>query len=210
MASDLEREERYKQARKRYQQMKRKEAEEYERYYQSLTTGKKWLIFKLVVIACTLISLLFTIDTLFLPTSFKNGHIAKSNRQIEFSNISGKGTTPIILDNGKRIWVPIRVMVIGQKRGLSVEYTSIFKDIKSVSLWDTIGWEKYTPDYSLVKTFPVIPLILLFPLLTFFIKSRSHTFLLLFNFSLYFMSLFLVVILYSNDRWIQLIPFILI
>ena len=200
-----EREERYKRARQRYKQMQRKEAEAFDRYYQSLITGKRWLYFKIVVGACALTSLLLILDAVFLPTVLKEEFIAKSNHQIIYANISGEKTTPIMLENGKKAWVPDYVMAEGKRRGLTIEYTALFDDIKSISLWNKQKWEIYTPDYSIIKTFPFVPLFLFLPLVTFWFKSKTYTFIVFYNFSIYFMSVFLFVILYSNNRLFHLI-----
>ncbi len=200
-----EREERYKQARQRYKQMQRKEAEAFARYYQSLISGKKWLFFKGIVIACALTSLLLILDNVFLPTALKEEFLAMSNRQIIYANISGEKTTPIILENGKKAWVPDYVMAKGKTQGLTIEYTALFNDIKSINLWNKEKWEVYTPDYSVIKTFPFVPLFLFLPLVTLWFKSKSYTFIVFYNFSIYFMSVFLFIILYSNNRLIHLI-----
>lgn len=205
--NQTDQERRFKMARKRYQEMKRKEAEESERYYQTITTGKRWFGFRIVVLISTLLSLLFVLDTLLFPTIFKKEYVTQSNPFIEYSNFTGEKTTPIILENGKKIWISPQVMIHGEKEQLAIEYTSLFKDVKSIHLWHFDRWESYSPDYSLVKTFPLISLILLVPLFTFLFKSRTYTFIMFFNLSFYFMPFVLFVILLSNDRWFHLITF---
>lgn len=203
-----DRDERYRRARMRYQQMKRKAEEEGERYYQSLTTGKKWLTFRIIVLSCTLMSFLLTMDISVFPATIQPTYIAQSNLRIAFNKLTGGNTTPVIFDNGKKAWIPYRIVELGDTDDLYIEYTSIFDDIKSIQMWQDGRWEKYTTGYSIINTFPVIPVMLLLPLFAYLYKSRTYTFVVFYNFGYYFMPFVLLLALFSSNRWLHLLYFL--
>jgi|SRR5690554_1390674 len=203
-ASEI-REEKIKKAQQRYEQMKRREAQENERYFKSITSGKIWKRFKTVMMTCTFISLLITLDMLYLPTKTLEAQISMKNTRITYSGANGATTSPVIFDNGQKAWIAIPFIEMEQTNNFYLERTLFFKDIKYVKIWINNEWKAYTPDYSLVSTFPLIPLVLLLPLLTYFLKGRTYTFTLLFHTSLYALPIFLLTVLISNDRWAHLL-----
>lgn len=203
-ASEI-REERIKTAQKRYEQMKRKEAEENERYYQKITNGKLWKRFKLLMYACTFISILTTLDLYVFPTQIQVSQIAMKNPRIGYSGSKNHSTSPVKFENGQKAWIALPFIEMEQENYLYLERTLFFKDIKHVKIWRNYEWREYVPDYSLVSTFPLIPAVLLLPFLTFLIKGRTFTFSMLFNFSLKGMPFILILFLLSNERWAHLL-----
>ncbi|PKR80939.1 hypothetical protein CW751_07165 [Brumimicrobium salinarum] len=199
------REEKMKQARKRYEQRKRYEAAENERYYKSLTTGKLWRRFKIIMFTCTFLSLLISMDLYLFPSHLMMNQISKQNTQIGYSGAGNLPTSPVQFENGQKAWITIDFIDLSQKNYLYLERSLFFKEIKSVKIWRNFEWRSYVPDYSLVSTYPLIPAILMFPLITFLIKGRTFTFSIFFQISYKFMPFFLLGFLISNDRWAHVI-----
>lgn len=208
-ASEI-REERIKKARMRYEQNKRREAEENDAYFRTLTNGKWWKRFKRVMYVSTLISLLMTLDMLYFPAVTEVSQIVKVNTSSRYSGANKHSTSPVIFENGQKAWLSQKFIEMSKYEYLYLEKTPLFKDIKYVKVWQFDRWVYYTPDYSLPSTFPLIPFMLLFPLLTYFIKSKTYTFTIFFHLSMYAIPLFLFVVMFSNDRWIHLLTFGLI
>lgn len=208
-ASEI-REERIKKARMRYEQNKRREAEENDAYFRTLTNGKWWKRFKRVMYVSTLISLLMTLDMLYFPAVTEVSQIVKVNTSSRYSGANKHSTSPVKFENGQKAWLSQKFIEMSKYEYLYLEKTPLFKDIKYVKVWQFDRWVYYTPDYSLPSTFPLIPFVLLFPLLTYFIKSKTFTFTIFFHLSMYAIPLFLFVVMFSNDRWIHLLTFGLI
>lgn len=203
-ASEI-REERIKEAQMRYENMKRKEELENERYYQKITNGKKWKRFKITMYACLFFALLFTIDQFILPTKTIEARISEKNVKLQYAGTGDEISSPVIFNNGQKAWISLNTIALEENNYLFLERTFFFKEIKSVKVWRYNDWYKYTPNYSIISTFPLIPLILLLPLLGYYIKGRTFYFSLLFNLTTYLMPVFIIVILISNDRWAHLI-----
>lgn len=199
------REDRIKEAQKRYENMKRREALENERYYQKITTGKRWKRFKITMYACTFFALLFTLDQFVLPTRTIGAKISEKNVNFKYAGESNEASSPVIFDNGQKAWISLSMIAMEETNYLFLERTFFFRDIKYVKVWRYNEWYRYTPDYSLISTFPLIHLTLLLPLLGFYIKGRTIYFSMLFNTTTYLMPVFLIAIMLSNDRWAHLI-----
>lgn len=199
------REERVNEARQRYENMKRREAEEDKRYFHNITTGKNWKRFKIIMLACTFMSLLISLDALYFSTQTIPSKIVNKEAFKAHRGSNSRSTTPVIFENGQKAWIPLDFVFMEKSNFIYLERTPIFKDIKYVKIYSYNRWHYYTPDFSLMSTFPIIPLVLLIPLFTFFIKAETIYFSVLYHTSVKFMPVFLIVLLISNDRWAHLI-----
>lgn len=198
-------EERVKEARKRYENMKRKEALENERYYQNITSGKNWRKFKIVMFACTLISLLVILDSRIFTSQTIPTTIVSKDIQTSYGRSPNNQSLEVVFENSQKAWIQRSFLGMADNNFIFLERTPLFKDIKYVKFYEHDRWFYYTPDYSQSSTFPLIPLTLLIPLLTFFIKGKTVYFSMLYHGSVKIMPLFLIAFLYSNDRWAHLI-----
>lgn len=198
-------EERVKEARKRYENMKRKEALENERYFQNITSGKHWRRFKTIMFACTFISLLVILDSHFFSAQTIPSTIVSKDMQPSYGKRPNIQSLEVVFENGQSAWIARNFLAMTDNNFIFLERTALFKDIKYVKIYEHDRWLYYTPDYSQSSTFPLIPLALLIPLLTFFIKNETVYFSVLYHISVKVMPIFLIVFLYSNDRWAHLI-----
>jgi len=203
--SKTEREERLKEAQQRYENMKRKEAQENERYYRNITTGSNWKRFKIIMLICALFSLFMTLDMLFLPTQTIATQIIKKNDTISYSGIYGNNTSPVEFLNAQKAWIDVAYIKMEESNYLYLERTLFFKDIKYVKYWKDNKWNYYTPDYSFMSTYPLTPILLLLPLLTYYLKRKTIYFSLLYHTSIYIIPIFLLIFIVSNDRWAHLL-----
>ena len=198
--------ERLRRARKRFEYLKQKEEEENENYFQLISKGNSWKSFKVVMIGCTFMSFLFFMDALFLPSRWEKDTITKGSRILNYSGVFYNKIIPIKTKNGHRAWVKSSVYnIMEYNPSVYIEKTFFFRDIKSFWVWNRNDWVKTKNDFSVVGTFPIVPLLLLIPLVTFFIRGRTLTYSLLFNISLYIYGIILIFLLYSNDRWAHLL-----
>lgn len=201
-------EERLRQARRRYEYMKEKEAQENEKYFQQISTGASWKTFKTIMYGCLLLSFIFTLDHLVLPSRWEKDEISKGNRILSYSGIKHRKIVPMITQNNEKIWVKTSFYASAENfQTLYLERTFFFRDIKRVWTWEKNGWYSSMTDFSVSGSFPILPLFLIIPFITYFIKGRTLTYSLLFNVSKYIFGLILIFLLYSSDRWAHLITF---
>lgn len=199
-------EERLREARRRYEYMKRKEAEENEKYFQQISTGASWKTFKTIMYGCLLLSFIFTLDHLVLPSRWEKDEITKGNRILSYSGIKYRKIVPVITKNKEKVWVKTSFYASAKNfQTIYLERTFFFRDIKRVWTWEKNGWYSSVTDFSVSGSFPILPLFLIIPFITYFIKGRTLTYSLLFNVSKYIFGLILILLLYINDRWAHLI-----
>jgi hypothetical protein len=199
-------EERLKQARRRYEYMKQKEVEENENYFQEISSGGSWKTFKIIMYGCLLLSFIFTLDHLILPSKWEKDELVKGNKILSYSGIKHSKIVPMITKNKEKVWVKTSFYASAENfQTIYLERTFFFKDIRRVWTWEKNGWYSSITDFSVSGSFPLLPLFLIIPFITYFIRGRTLTYSLLFNISKYIFGIILVLLLYFNDRWAHLI-----
>ncbi len=198
--------ERMRKAKLRYEYIKRKEAEENEKYYQAISNGRAWRQFKLIMIGCTVFAFIFILDKLVLPSHWEKDIATHGNRIMAFGGMAEQRVVPVITQNNEKFWVRSSYYgIIDRNQELYLEKSYFFHDIKNIWVFEDTEWHKITTDFSVMGTFPIIPIILLLPLITYIIRGRTLTYSLLFNVSLYVYGTILLALFYSNDRWAHLL-----
>ena len=204
--SEEEKLKRYKEAQRRYEEQKAKAFEEDERYYRRMSEGKRWNWFRLVFFTSTFMSAVFVFDY-FMPTRFEQDTVVKSNKDYACKGLLGDKVMPVeTLKNGK-VWLDRSMYFRVLDQGLLyVEKTFWMGDVKHFWSVDNDGsWIKDESDFSATRSFPLLPILLLLPLLTYFLKAKTIMYSFLFHTSLYIYTFLLLFLLYSNDRWAHLL-----
>lgn len=203
-----EAERRFREARRRYEYIKQKREEASIKHFQKITTGIRWNLFKFMAIISTVLSFLFVIDITLLPTTQKSSYIIGSF-PTGYKGIRGTSTTPVQLENGDKLWIPSKTIVHPwfDNEPLYYEKTPLLKEIKRVTFIQEGASIYFVPEYSVVTTYPLIPILLLLPLITMAIKGRTYPFLLLYNICVYCYPIILLILLFSNNRWWHLVTF---
>jgi len=197
---------RMRQAKERYEHMKRKEAAENEKYYQAISNGRAWRQFKLIMIGCTVFAFIFIVDNLVLPSHWEKDSATHGNRILAYGGMSEKRVVPVMTENNNKFWIRSSYYgIIDRNQELYLEKSFFFHDIKNIWVFQDNTWHRLTTDFSVMGTFPIVPIILLLPLITFIIRGRTLTYSLLFNVSFYIYGALLLALLYSNDRWAHLL-----
>ena len=199
-------EERLRQARKRYEEMKHKEEQENEEYYQKISSGRTWKLFRVVMIGCLIFSILFILDSQFLPSRWQKSDVIGHNRVMNYGGISYSRIVPLKLITGEKIWVkPSFASSAISSKSIFVERSYFFRDVKTLWTWESGKWYSSVSDFSVLGTFPLVPIFLIIPFVTFIIKGRTLSYSLLFNISLYMYGIILFALLIVNDRWMHLL-----
>jgi hypothetical protein len=197
--------ERMRQAKMRYEYLKKKEHEDNEKYYNKIAHGKGFNQFKIVLIGCTLLSFIFLLDYFVLPTRFENDVATHGNRILAYGGLAERRVVPIATLNDQRMWIrSSNFGTIQRNQELILEKTRFFRDVKYIWVYEDDRWHRISTDFSVTGTFPLAPLFLLIPLITYFIRGRTLTYSVLFNLSFYFFGVILIILMISNERWLRL------
>ncbi len=179
MSRHTNREEAFQIAQEIMQKKKEKEEREDREFYARITSGFQWFIFKIVVVFCTVMSLVATIEHFVDgPTKKLSEKDWKINRDWEYTwhkvlDVEGYMFTPTLGDWSSRV-----------ENTLKMTYSPIFRTGKKLSYDikpNEFSVEKHEEirQQSIFTWFPVFQLFLLIPLFTFIFK-RQHA---MFNFA---------------------------
>ena len=201
-SEEEEKEERLKEARKRYQENKYKEYIENERYFQFLTSGKKWKMIKVIAVIGTLLSLFLFADY-FMPRHYEEDNVTHYALNRAHS-INGVRLSLINTENHGKFWVSnITHNLYGNTPKIYVESSWIFHNPvhiiakrKLENRYFDIYFNTYNNSWILILAF-------LIPLFTVFYKRRSIYFTILFHISYFGITFLTAIILLTGDRWIH-------
>lgn len=198
--------ERMREAKLRYEYMKQKEEADNQEYYNKIAHGRGFQRFKLVLIGCTVLSVLFFADYWILPSRFVRDVATHGNRILAYGGFAENRVVPIATRDNQKFWVKSsNYGILQRNQELMLEKTFFFRDIRYIWVYEDEKWHRISTDFSVVGTFPLAPLFLLIPLITFFVRGKTLTYSVLYNFSFYFFGVILIVLSINNDRWFRLI-----
>lgn len=176
MTRNLDREETFRIAAERLRLKKEKEAREEKEFYERVTKGTPWLIFKLVVIFCTAIAIITLIDT------FVDGKTKKLSEKDWKIDHNWEWTWHQILDVEGYMFAPeLGDWFDRKKNSLSITYSPILqtgkkivylKEVKGVSF----GKHEDLRQNSFFNWFPFLQIGLLIPLATYIFKRQKPWF----------------------------------
>ena len=176
MSRNIDRQEALRIAAEKMRQKKEKEEREDKEYYERITSGKPWLIFKAIVVLCTLMAVVTTFENLVDgPTKKLTDEDWRIDRNWEWawhSVIDAEGYlfTPQLID-----WID------HVDNSLEITYSPIFRTGKKLSYdiqvnetrtirHEEIRWR------SIFTWFPAFQVFLLIPLIAFVFKRQSPWF----------------------------------
>ena len=155
---------------------KEKEQREEREFYERITSGTQWLIFKVVVVFCTLMFLVSTFEVFVDgPTKKLTEKSWKIDRNWEYTwhkvlDVEGYMFTPTIEDWSNRV-----------ENSLEITYSPIFRTGKMLSYniqtaGSRISKHEEIRQNSIFTWFPAFQLLLLIPLMTFIFKRQKAWF----------------------------------
>lgn len=172
----MDRQESMRIAAEKVRQQREKEAREDKEFYERITSGTQWLLFKLVVGFCTVI-LLISIFEYFVdgPTKKLSEKSWKLDRNWEYTwhkvlDVEGYQFTPTLADWGDRV-----------ENSLSITYSPVFRTGKKLNFlvksdWGGISRHEEIRQRSVFNWFPLFQIFLLIPLITYLFKRQSPWF----------------------------------
>jgi hypothetical protein len=171
-----DREEALRIAAERMRLKKEKEEREDREFYERITSGTQWLLFKTVVVFCTLMFLVSIVEVFVDgPTKKLTEQSWKINRDWEYTwhkvlDVEGYMFTPKLEDWNDRV-----------ENSLALTYSPIFRTGKKLSYTvkvneSVIRKQEEIREQSIFTWFPLFQLFLLIPLITFLFKRQSAWF----------------------------------
>jgi hypothetical protein len=178
MTRNLNREEALQIAAERMRRKKEKEEREDREFYERITSGTPWLIFKSVVVFCTLMVLVTTIET------FVDGPSKKLTEKDWKINREWEWTWHKILDVEGYMFTPeLTYWNDHVENSLIITYSPIFRtgkkltfDVKDEETGATISRHEEIRQRSIFTWFPAFQICLLIPLATYLLRRQSPWF----------------------------------
>jgi len=176
MPRNINRQESLRIAAEKIRQKKEKEEREDREFYERITSGMRWFIFKTVVVFCTLMLLVSTFEVFVDgPTKKLTEKSWKIDRNWEYTwhkvlDVEGYMFTPTIADWSDRV-----------ENSLEITYSPVFRTGKKLSYAvkadeSAIRRQEEIRERSIFTWFPAFQLFLLIPLITFIFKRQSAGF----------------------------------
>jgi hypothetical protein len=176
MARNTNQEEIMRIAAEKIRLKREREKREDKEFYERITSGTQWILFKIVVVFCTIMFLISTIE-FFVdgPTKELSEKSWKINREWEYTwhkvlDVEGYMFTPTIVDWSNRV-----------ENSLAITYSPIFRTGKKLSFnmktegTATIKYEEMRK-MSVFEWFPAFQIFLLIPLFTYIFRRQSAWF----------------------------------
>lgn len=176
MSRNINREEALRIAAERIRKKKEIEEREDKEFYERITSGTPWILFKTAVIFCTLMALVTTFE-IFVdgPTKKLTEKDWKIDRNWEWTwhkvlDVEGYMFSPTIGDWGNRV-----------ENSLEITYTPIFRTGKKLNFdievdESTTRRHEEIRQRSIFTWFPALQIFMLIPLITFIFKRQSPWF----------------------------------
>lgn len=163
-------------AAEKMRQKKEKEEREDKEFYERITSGKQWLLFQIVVVFCTLMLVVSTVEVFVDgPTKKLTEKSWKINRDWEYTwhkvlDVEGYMFTPKLEDWNDRV-----------ENTIEMTYSPIFRTGKKLSYDIKVGEsgtrkQEEIRQQSIFTWFPLFQLFLLIPLVTYIFKRQSAWF----------------------------------
>lgn len=176
MAGNIDRQESLRIAAERMRQKKEKEAREEKEFYERITSGTQWLLFKIVVVFCTAMFVVSTIEVLVDGPSKKLSEKSwKIDRNWEYTwhkvlDVEGYMFTPTIENWSNR-----------KENSLKLIYSPIFRTGKKLSYDMNVNGvmvrnQQEVREQSIFNWFPLFQISLLIPLATYIFRRQSAWF----------------------------------
>ncbi len=197
-------EDRIKEAQKRYQDQIRKERLENEFYFQSLFVGTKWKIIKISSVIGIIFSLSILCDY-FLPRHFNDKTVVAYAKNIH----EGGTALPhsiIELNDGKRYWVnKMNYSLYGEFPDVLIEKTWLLHEPVRVHSYQKIKYVPFNIKYTFYSNGYIAIFVFLIPLFVRLYRKRTVYYTFIYHFALYISTASIAFFAINNYHLIHLL-----
>ncbi len=194
------REERVKEAQKRYKEQVLKEYLENERYYQSLINGKRWKIIRLSAVIGALLSLFILLDYI-LPHHFEKDSVTQFKRNVTVQ--SGSGVIGLVkTQRENQYWVSrIDYDLFARTRDVYVESSWIFHNAIRLHTRGKLHSTTYPMHFNYYSFAWLLAIFFFVPLGTVLYKRKKISFTFFYFLSYYGVNALIVLYFFTGNRW---------
>lgn len=195
--------ERIKKARMRFQQRKQDEKLKEEAFFTSILSGKPYLFFRWVLWISSITSFIIIADT------YLSGRIEEHTIQSIKPEVKGGMIYELVfeveLEKDELIWLDLDfILILNKNQRVTIERSRVFNEIKNISFSHRGSLIETKPDFKLMGTFPLVPLLFLIPFITYLLKSKRMVYVFLFLCSTYILPIGIVIFYIVNNHWLKL------
>lgn len=200
------REERVKEAQKRYKEQVLKEYLENERYYQSLITGKRWRIIRISGVIGAVFSLFIVLDY-FLPHHFEKDTINEFKRNVTVQ--AGSGVIGLVKTRKENYyWVSrIDYELFGKTRDVYIESTWIFHNAIQMHTRGKLAYSTYPMHFNYYSYAWLLAIFFLVPSGTVLYKRKKISFTFFYFLSYYGVNGLIILYFLTGNRWAHVLTF---
>ena len=203
--TDKTNEERIKEAQERLRKQTERNKINQEIFIQKLTSGLKFKVFKILAIVSTFLAVILIVEKI-LPSRLQESRVISYSKiynglvhdEIRLFKTENEQSFFLEDPNPNRLFDNPEIVVessIWMRNPIRVWSRGIY------------SYKSYGVDFSIINLFPIVPLLLLIPIYTWKFAKRKYGFIVLLNFSVYAISIFVIYILISENRWLHLLTF---
>ncbi len=201
-----DREERMKTARKRFKEQELREKRENEYYFQSLTSGTKWKVFRTITLVGAMLSLFLFLD-LILPRHYEKDEVVAYRVNIA-NGPSGQNLSLVKTRKEKLYWISgLDYHLTSKTRLVNIERTWFFHSPVRLIARAKIERKNYGVHFTFFNASWLLIVLFLIPAATFFYKRMTLNFTFLYHLSYFGISLLIIVFLLTGYRWAHLLTF---
>lgn len=199
-------EERMYTARARFQDQKEKERLETDQYFNILTSGKRWFFLKSIAYVGCFLALL-TFADLFLPHHYTKDEVTHYNRNVANGPI-GQSISLVKTRKNNYYWISnISYDLYGITRKVNVESSWLLHNPVQLISRGKVENRSYLIHFTFYEGSVFVIVLLLIPLLTIWYKRKNIKFTVLYHLSFYLVSSFMLIYLFTEERWAHIITF---
>jgi hypothetical protein len=196
-------EDRIREAKKRYYEQQQREQAENERFYQGLFKGRNWLIIRISAVLGTILACAIVLEW-FIPP-----HIELDQVQSFSHGISTFDDTHVLsvlkTKSGRYLWVTENKPILERMGEIQIRTSWVFHDPVNCIFIDSFSPRMVELKLTFYSFGYVFAMIFILPLITTLFPRRTSVYTLLYYVTLYLSPVCILVYFLSKDHWAHLL-----
>lgn len=199
-------EDRMRTARERFEEQRKRQQKEDERYFQFLTKSGKWKTIQVAAVLGSMIIFMMIFD-LFLPHHFEKDEIIEYRRSVGRAP-NGQEVGLVRTINDRYFFVSqMKYDLYNKHRVVVIESSWFFHNPIQLISFGKVDRDAFDIHFTVYKAWWLIVFILALPIITTQYKKRSVSFTLLYHLSYFGTSIAISIFLITGHRWAHFLTF---
>jgi hypothetical protein len=196
---------RIRKAKERLREQQLKEELKIKEKYTKITSGIRWKIFSITSYMCLIIGIILLIEPI-LPIRFQKAIISSYSEN--FNGLVNDEVTLFETEEGQKIFIESDLKnKLYSNDTVFLKTSKIFHNPTQIVHQNKGEISIFNVDFSITTFFPFVSFFLFLPYYIKRKKNLSISYILAFNFGLYFVESISLITLISNNRWFHLLTF---